>query len=197
MELNSKQQKVYDFLLECESRGLPPTVREICAATGLGSTSTAFSILNVLEEKGLITRASGSSRAISVVSAAKSVSVPLVGVVTAGLPILAIENIEEYLPLPASVSRGREMFALRVKGMSMMNAGILSGDIVYAEKTPSAEQGDILLETRSRYFIAHSRLRNGRATRSLDALILREGIGERYRTSVLWVHEPVMPGIDG
>ncbi len=145
MELNSKQQKVYDFLLECESRGLPPTVREICAATGLGSTSTAFSILNVLEEKGLITRASGSSRAISVVSAAKSVSVPLVGVVTAGLPILAIENIEEYLPLPASVSRGREMFALRVKGMSMMNAGILSGDIVYAEKTPSAEQGDIVV----------------------------------------------------
>ncbi len=145
MELNSKQQKVYDFLLECESRGLPPTVREICAATGLGSTSTAFSILNVLEEKGLITRASGSSRAISVVSAAKSVSVPLVGVVTAGLPILAIENIEEYLPLPASVSRGREMFALRVRGMSMMNAGILSGDIVYAEKTPSAEQGDIVV----------------------------------------------------
>ena len=145
MELNSKQQKVYDFLLECESRGLPPTVREICAATGLGSTSTAFSILNALEEKGLITRASGSSRAISVVSAAKSVSVPLVGVVTAGLPILAIENIEEYLPLPASVSRGREMFALRVKGMSMMNAGILSGDIVYAEKTPSAEQGDIVV----------------------------------------------------
>ena len=145
MELNSKQQKVYDFLLECESRGLPPTVREICAATGLGSTSTAFSILNVLEEKGLITRASGSSRAISVVSAAKSVSVPLVGVVTAGLPILAIENIEEYLPLPASVSRGREMFALRVKGMSMMNAGILNGDIVYAEKTPSAEQGDIVV----------------------------------------------------
>ena len=145
MELNSKQQKVYDFLLECESRGLPPTVREICAATGLGSTSTAFSILNSLEEKGLITRASGSSRAISVVSAAKSVSVPLVGVVTAGLPILAIENIEEYLPLPASVSRGREMFALRVKGMSMMNAGILSGDIVYAEKTPSAEQGDIVV----------------------------------------------------
>ena len=145
MELNSKQQKVYDFLLECESRGLPPTVREICAATGLGSTSTAFSILNALEEKGLITRASGSSRAISVVSAAKSVSVPLVGVVTAGLPILAIENIEEYLPLPASVSRGREMFALRVKGMSMMNAGILNGDIVYAEKTPSAEQGDIVV----------------------------------------------------
>ncbi len=145
MELNNKQQKVYDFLLECESRGLPPTVREICAATGLGSTSTAFSILNALEEKGLITRASGSSRAISVVSAAKSVSVPLVGVVTAGLPILAIENIEEYLPLPASVSRGREMFALRVKGMSMMNAGILSGDIVYAEKTPSAEQGDIVV----------------------------------------------------
>ena len=72
-------------------------------------------------------------------------SVPLVGVVTAGLPILAIENIEEYLPLPASVSRGREMFALRVKGMSMMNAGILNGDIVYAEKTPSAEQGDIVV----------------------------------------------------
>lgn len=145
MELNPKQQKVFDYLRERENSGLPPTVREICSATGISSTSTVFGILSALENMGLISRSSGSSRAIRVEGSAKAVSVPLLGVVTAGLPILAVENIEEYMPLPVSVSRGREVFALHVQGMSMMNAGILDGDIVYAEKVSSAQQGDIVV----------------------------------------------------
>lgn len=118
------------------------------------------------------------------------------------------------LPEPTSVNlntAGAEVLAATIHGLSPGQAAALvssrdrawfrdMGDLTNRLKAIApglAEQGDILLETRSRYFIAHSRLRNGRATRSLDALILREGIGERYRTSVLWVREPAMPGIDG
>ena len=144
-ELTANQQKVYDFLLSRSSSGLPPTVREICSATGVRSTSTVFAILTALEEKGLISRDGGSSRAIKVEMVSAHVDVPLWGEVRAGRPILATENIEQYIPLPADVARGREMFALRVKGMSMMNAGILDGDIVYAHRTQTADDGDIVV----------------------------------------------------
>ncbi len=143
--LTPNQQKVYDYIVERLDEGLPPTVREICSKTGIRSTSTVFAVLNALEEKGYITRSGNSSRSIRVNAASTAVNVPLVGVVTAGVPILAIQNIEEYLPLPSSISRGRELFALHVKGMSMMNAGILDGDIVYAEKVSSALDGDIVV----------------------------------------------------
>ncbi len=144
-DLTLNEQKVYDYIVERLSEGLPPTVREICANTGISSTSTVFTLLNSLEQKGYITRNGKSSRSIRVNAASAAVSVPLVGVVTAGIPILATQNIEEYLPLPSSVSRGRELFALHIKGMSMMNAGILDGDIVYAEKVSSANDGDIVV----------------------------------------------------
>ncbi len=143
--LTANQQKVYDYIVERLDEGLPPTVREICAKTGIRSTSTVFALLSALEEKGYITRSGNASRSIRVTAAPTAVNVPLVGVVTAGVPILATQNIEEYLPLPASVSRGRELFALHVRGMSMMNAGILDGDIVYAEKVSTAADGDIVV----------------------------------------------------
>ncbi len=144
-ELSTNQQKVFDLLRERSSTGLPPTVREICTATGIRSTSTVFGILNALEKKGLISRDGGSSRAIKVEGMSPHVEVPLIGTVTAGVPILATQNIEQYLPLSADIARGRELFALRVKGMSMMNAGILDGDIVYAERTQYADDGDIIV----------------------------------------------------
>jgi len=144
-DLSVNQQKVYDLLLSRSASGLPPTVREICSATGIRSTSTVFGILTALEEKGLISREGGSSRAIKVEMVSAHIDVPLVGTVTAGLPILATENIEQYIPLSADVARGRDMFALRVKGMSMMNAGILDGDIVYAHRTQYADDGDIVV----------------------------------------------------
>ena len=145
MELKPNQQKVFDYLLAREGEGLPPTVREICAATGIRSTSTVFAILGALERAGLIEREEGSSRAVRIAGHTRSVAVPLVGAVAAGLPILAQENVESYLTLPADVSRGREVFALRVQGLSMKNAGILDGDIVYAERTAAAEEGDIVV----------------------------------------------------
>lgn len=144
-DLSVNQQKVYDLLLSRSASGLPPTVREICSATGIRSTSTVFGILTALEEKGLISREGGSSRAIKVEMVSAHIDVPLVGTVTAGMPILATENIEQYIPLSADVARGRDMFALRVKGMSMMNAGILDGDIVYAHRTQYADDGDIVV----------------------------------------------------
>ena len=144
-DLSVNQQKVYDLLLSRSASGLPPTVREICSATGIRSTSTVFGILTALEEKGLISREGGSSRAIKVEMVSAHIDVPLVGTVTAGLPILATENIEQYIPLSADVARGRDMFALRVKGMSMMNAGILDGDIGYAHRTQNADDGDIVV----------------------------------------------------
>lgn len=143
--LTENQQKVYDYIVARLDEGLPPTVREICAKTGIKSTSTVFAVLTALEQKGYISRNGSSSRSIRVTAAGGAVNVPLVGVVTAGVPILATQNIEEYLPVPASVSRGRDLFALHVRGMSMMNAGILDGDIVYAEKTSSAVDGDIVV----------------------------------------------------
>ncbi|MBP5617630.1 MAG: transcriptional repressor LexA [Clostridia bacterium] len=145
MELKPNQQKVFDYLLAREGEGLPPTVREICAATGIKSTSTVFAILGALEQAGLIEREGGSSRAVRIAGHSRSVSVPLVGAVAAGQPILAQENVETYLSLPAELARGREIFALRVKGTSMKNAGILDGDVVYAERTAAAEAGDIVV----------------------------------------------------
>lgn len=143
--LTDKQKKVYDYLRERMSTGLPPTVREICSQTGIKSTSTVFNILTVLENEGLISRDGGSSRAIRITGSTQHVDVPVVGVVTAGVPILATENIEQYLPLPADIARGRDIFALRVRGTSMIKAGILSGDIVYAERINTAEEGDIVV----------------------------------------------------
>ncbi len=145
MELKPNQQKVFDYLLSRESDGLPPTVREICAATGIRSTSTVFAVLGALERLGLIEREGGASRAVRIAGRSRSVSVPLVGAVAAGVPILAQENVESYLSLPAEIARGREVFALRVQGMSMKNAGILDGDVVYAESTAAAEEGDIVV----------------------------------------------------
>ncbi|MEE1186468.1 MAG: transcriptional repressor LexA [Acutalibacteraceae bacterium] len=143
--LKPNQQKVFDFLKQRAQDGLPPTVREICKHTGLKSTSTVFAILANLEKMGLIEKDGKSSRAIKISGTASQVQVPIVGVVTAGVPIFASQNIEQYMPLSSDVVRKRDVFGLKVKGMSMQNAGILDGDIVYAEKTQTAEQGDIVV----------------------------------------------------
>ena len=144
-KLNNSQQKILDYLRERSQDGLPPSVREICAATGLKSTSTVHAHLKVLEENGFISRDAGLNRAIHISGVERSVQVPVLGRVTAGLPILAVDDIEGYLPVNESQSRGRELFALKVVGDSMINAGILDGDIVIAHKTPVAENGDIVV----------------------------------------------------
>lgn len=144
-KLNKSQQKILDYLRERSQDGVPPSVREICAATGLKSTSTVHAHLKTLEENGFISRDAGLNRAIHISGVERSVQVPVLGRVTAGLPILAVEDVEGYLPINESQSRGRELFALRVVGESMINAGILDGDYVVAHKTPVAENGDIVV----------------------------------------------------
>ncbi len=145
-KLSKTQEKVFNFIKETiDKRGLAPSVREIGAAVGLKSTSTVQYNLNALEERGYIERDSQLKRTIRICKGGiRPAHVPLVGTVTAGAPILAVESIEDYIPVPIE-QRGRTLFALRIKGDSMINAGILDGDIAVAEQTPTAENGDIIV----------------------------------------------------
>jgi len=142
------QKKILDFIKsEIEQKGYPPSVREICAAVGLKSTSTVHAHLNHLEEQGLIRRDSTKPRALEVLdgSHARGRSVPLVGRVTAGMPILAIENIEDHLVLPQSMLGHDDIFCLRVTGDSMIDIGILDGDIVVIRQQSTADNGEIVV----------------------------------------------------
>ena len=141
--LNKKQTDVYNFLVKTLNNGLPPTVREICEATDIKSTSTVHAILNSLEELGYISRDPRYSRAIRIEREGDSAMVPLVGRVTAGQPILAVEQIVDYIPYPTKDAEG--LFALKVVGLSMRDAGILDGDIVIADKNAPCRSGDIII----------------------------------------------------
>ncbi len=143
--LSKSQQRILDYLKECSADGRMPSVREICTETGLSSTSTVHHHLKSLEEKGLIEREHGLNRCIKIAGEEKSVSVPVLGKVAAGIPILAVQDIECYVPIPEHLKRGRELFALRIQGESMINAGILDGDIVVVNRTPVAENGEIVV----------------------------------------------------
>ncbi len=142
------QMKILEFIKqEIQNKGYPPSVREICDAVGLKSTSTVHGHLTRLEKRGLIRRDSTKPRAMEVLDdpLARGRSVPLVGKVTAGVPILAQENIEEHIILPQDMVEGEDIFALRVEGESMINAGILDGDYVVVRKQPNAENGEIVV----------------------------------------------------
>ena len=143
--LTKSQQKVYDFLRQETSKGVPPTVREICAATGLRSTSTVHAHLKTLERLGYITREAGLNRSIRVEGETPAAQVPILGKVTAGMPILAVEDIEGYVPYQGGRYPANELFALRVRGESMIEAGILSGDIIIVHRTPAAQNGEIVV----------------------------------------------------
>ena len=144
----ANQQRILDFIKsEIEMKGYPPSVREICQAVGLKSTSTVHAHLNHLEEQGLIRRDSTKPRALEVLDGShqRGRSVPLVGRVTAGQPILAVENIEDYLVLPQNMLGQDDVFCLRVQGESMIDIGILDGDIVVLRQQDSADNGDIVV----------------------------------------------------
>ena len=143
--LTKSQQKVYDYIKDCLTESRIPSVREICNATGLKSTSTVHLHLKTLEERGLIERDHGMNRCIRLPGAEKTASVPVMGRVTAGMPILAVEDVEGYVTVSETFRRGRELFALRVVGESMINAGILDGDTVIVHRTPTAEYGEIVV----------------------------------------------------
>lgn len=143
--INETQQAVLNFIREVISqRGVAPSVREIGEAVGLRSTSTVQYNLNALEKAGYIERDPNLKRTIRLAgSTGKATPVPLLGTVTAGLPILAQEQIEEYIPV--ALGKGGDYFALHVRGSSMINAHIIDGDIIIVEKTPVAENGDIVV----------------------------------------------------
>ena len=152
--LSEKQKKILEFLKqEIINKGYPPSVREICDAVGLKSTSTVHGYLERLEKKGLIRRDPTKPRAIEIlddttyVFKKELVNVPIVGSVTAGQPILAIENIEDTFPIPAQYlhNNNNDVFMLTVKGESMVEAGILDGDMVIIEKKSTAKNGDMVV----------------------------------------------------
>ena len=144
---HENQQKILDFIKsEIEDKGYPPSVREICAAVGLRSTSSVQSNLEALEEKGYIIRNPMHKRSIKIVGQAENIHhVPLLGTVTAGQPILAMEEAESYIPYAGYVAPDKQLFALHVRGESMLGAGIFDGDIIFAERTPVAKNGDMVV----------------------------------------------------
>lgn len=140
-----RRNEVYSAIVKSVgSTGVVPTVREICALTGIKSTSTVYRILGMLEEDGLIEKNNRHSRGIRLVGDRSLAKIPILGRVTAGNPILAVEDIEGYIPFTCHGSPDT-LFALRVCGFSMKNAGILDGDIVIADRSLPTKDGDIVI----------------------------------------------------
>ena len=146
-EVTDKHKRILDYISQCVAEGVPPTVREICDKLGIKSTSTAHKYLREMVEMGYITMGEGRNRSIRLVGACeeKLIGVPLLGTVAAGLPMLAVENLEGYVPFAAGRYPASELFALRIKGESMVDAAILDGDIIVARRTPVAGNGEIVV----------------------------------------------------
>lgn len=151
-KITQKQLEILNYLKnEIINRGFPPSVREICDAVGLKSTSSVHSHLETLEKNGYIRRDATKPRAIEIIDdnfnlvRREVVNVPLVGTVAAGQPILAVENIETYFPVPAEYMPNEQSFMLKVKGESMINVGIFDGDQVLVKQQNTAENGDIVV----------------------------------------------------
>lgn len=151
-KISDKQREILEYIKEMIlKKGYPPTVREICETVKLKSTSSVHSHLEQLERNGYIRRDPTKPRTIEItddtfnLARRELVNVPLIGTVAAGAPLLAQENIESYFPIPAEILPNRETFMLTVKGDSMIEAGILSGDRVIVAQTDTAENGEIVV----------------------------------------------------
>ena len=150
--ITPKQREILEYIKqEILNRGYPPTVRELCDAVHLKSTSSIHSHLESLEKNGYIRRDPSKPRAIEIIDdnfnlvRREVVNVPLVGTVAAGQPILAVENIDAYFPIPAEYMPNEQSFMLTVKGDSMINAGIFDGDQVLVKQQATAENGDMVV----------------------------------------------------
>lgn len=148
MRKNNTKDKIYDFIEQYYAKnGIPPSIREICAGVGLKSTGTVKVHLDRLFEEGRITQEPNKSRSAMPAGLARSIQVPLLGNVAAGMPILATENFEgtvTFFPGKKKYEK-KDLFGLTIKGESMKNAGILNGDTVIVKITPVAENGDIVI----------------------------------------------------
>ena len=151
-KITPKQQEILEYIKETIlKKGYPPAVREICEAVKLKSTSSVHSHLETLEKNGYIRRDPTKPRTIEIIddcfnlARREVVNVPLIGTVAAGTPLLAQENIEAYFPIPSELLPNKEIFMLKVKGDSMIEAGIFNGDQILVEKTNTAENGEIVV----------------------------------------------------
>ena len=151
-KISKKQSEILEYMKnEILNRGFPPSVREICEAVSLKSTSSVHSHLETLEKNGYIRRDPTKPRAIEIVDdnfnlvRRETVNVPIIGKVAAGEPLLAVQNVEGYFPIPSEYMPNKQTFMLVVQGDSMVNAGIFSGDYVVVEKQENAENGDKLV----------------------------------------------------
>lgn len=151
-KISSKQSEILEYIKkQILEKGYPPAVREICEAVHLRSTSSVHSHLETLEKNGYIRRDPTKPRAIEIVdddfalSRREVVNVPMVGTITAGEPILAVENIQGYFPIPVELMPNADVFMLKVRGESMINAGIFDGDQVIVQRQASADNGDIVV----------------------------------------------------
>ena len=151
-KISSKQREILEYIKqEILNKGYPPAVREICEAVHLKSTSSVHSHLETLEKNGYIRRDPTKPRAIEIIddnfnlTRREVVNVPIIGQVAAGQPLLAVENIENYSPIPTEFMPNAETFMLKVKGDSMINAGIFNGDKILVQKQSDAQNGDIVV----------------------------------------------------
>ncbi len=150
--ITAKQQEILDFMkAQILAKGYPPSVREICEAVNLKSTSSVHAHLETLEKNGYIRRDQTKPRAIEItdddfgLTRREVVNVPLVGTVAAGQPLLAVENITDYFPIPVELLPNEETFMLKVKGESMINMGIYEGDQIIVKRQSSAHNGDVIV----------------------------------------------------
>ena len=151
-KISEKQSQILEYIKsEIINKGYPPSVRDICQAVNLKSTSSVHSHLETLEKNGYIRRDPTKPRTIEIlddsfnVARREMVNVPIIGTVAAGQPILAVENIENYFPIPMDFMPNEETFILKVKGESMINAGILDGDFILVKQQKNAKNGDMVV----------------------------------------------------
>jgi repressor LexA len=195
--LTQRQKEILTFVQRyTDTHGYPPSVREIGQAMGLTSSSTVHSHLEALARKGFLRRDTSKPRALEILRSGhgpqpRTVPVPVIGQVTAGVPILAEQNIEDYLAVPAEFADGAETFVLRVRGDSMIEAGILDGDFLIVRRQQTADNGDIVVArigdeaTVKRFYREGDRVRLQPANQALEPTYVRDPVIEGKAVGVL------------
>lgn len=188
--LSDKQVEILKYIKdELTLRGYPPSIREICKAVGLSSTSSVHAHLNTLEEKGFIRKGTNKRRALELIDVddicsdmpkKEIINLPIIGTVTAGSPILAVENIDDTLPISIDFVGNKESYVLKVKGESMIEAGILDGDYVIVNSQHTAKNGDIVVAligdeaTVKTFYKEKDHIRLQPQNSSMDPILIKE-----------------------
>ena len=188
--LSGKQIKILQYIKdELTLRGYPPSIREMCKAVGLSSTSSVHAHLNTLEEKGYIKKGTNKRRALELIDIddicsdmpkKEIINLPIIGTVTAGSPILAVENIDDTLPISIDFVGNKESYVLKVKGESMIEAGILNGDYVIVNSQHTAKNGDIVVAligdeaTVKTFYKEKDHIRLQPENSSMDPILIKE-----------------------